>query len=219
VVAAAVVLGLLLTDRDVPPPQVTAPAPGSSTAPVAEPVTVADDERAAVLGIAATATEQVVEQVADPNELMTPRYARIYRRTLRHDDEPVTTATVVGTGLVGIDREQADVLVLLDRVDAEPENLLLHLRRDRGSWRVDDLAPLTTPVDHVEEPDRARSDLLTTAAGAVEGQVLAAGIASYDATQASVLAVTADHRLRVAMTLVDGTWRAEVSDLEPVSAD
>jgi hypothetical protein len=219
VAAVAVVLGLLLTGREVPPPEVTAPVPSASTAPVAVPLTVEDDDRAAVLATAASATQQVVEQVADPNALMTPRYARVYRHTVDSDADPVTTATVVGTGLVGIDREQADVLVLVDRADAEPENLLLHLRRDRGSWRVDDLAPVTAPVDHLDEPDRARRDLLAAATAAVSGEVLAAGVASYDTTSATVLAVTDDQRLRVAMSLVDGTWRAKVSAPDPVSAD
>ncbi|GAA4083500.1 hypothetical protein [Nocardioides kongjuensis] len=222
VVAVAVVLGLLLTGRDVPPPEVTAP-PRASTAPAAGPVPIEDAERAAVLSAAATATEQVVEQVADPNALMTPRYARIYRRTVGSDADPAAHATVVGTGLVGIDREQADVLVLLDRTDAEPENVLVHLRRDRGSWRVDDLAPLTAPAEHLDEPDPTRGDLLAAATQAaaqeVAGEVLAAGVATYDTTTASVLAVTEDQRLRVAMRLVDGTWRAKVSALEPVSAD
>ena len=217
VVAAAVVLGLLLTDRDVPPPQVSVPARSASTAPVAVPLTVEDDERAAVLSAAATAAEEIVEQVADPNALMTPRYARIYRRTLGDDSDPVPAATVVGTGLVGIDREQADVLVLVDRADSDPENLLVHLRRDRGSWRVDDLGPVTAPAEHLDEPDRARSNLLAAATEAVSGEVLAAGLASYDTTRATVLAVTGDQRLRVAMTLADGTWRAKVSELDPVS--
>lgn len=226
VVATAVVLGLLLSERDVPPPKVHGPAPSASTTAAAVPFAVEDDERAALLGVAASATEEIVDQVADATELMTPRYARVYRRTVDDDPDPVAAATVVGTGLVGIDRDAADVLVLVDRAEAEPTSVVLHLRRYRAQWRVDDLVPVTEPVAGVTEPDQGRRDVLAAAEeaarthGAEPAEVLAAGLAAYGPTSATVLvAAEGDVRLRVAMTLVDGTWAAKVSELEPVSAD
>lgn len=218
VAGTAVVLGLLLTGRDVPPPEVTGPVPSTGTTPVAVPVQVDDEEREAVLSVAATGTAQILDRTADPNALMTPRYARLYRRAVDDGAVPVAAATVVGSGLMGIDRDEADVLVLLDRAPAEPLDVALHLRRDRGSWRVDDLDQVTTPVTHLDEPDQERQDVLAAAGQAVPGQVLAAGLASYGPTAASVLVATDAGRLRVSMTLVDGSWQSKVSELEPVSA-
>ncbi|TQK68557.1 hypothetical protein [Nocardioides sp. SLBN-35] len=218
VAGTAVVLGLLLTGRDVPPPEVTGPVPSAGTTPVAVPVQVGDEERAAVLSLAATATAQILDRTADPNALMTPRYARLYRRAVDDGSVPVAAATVVGTGLMGIDRDEADVLVLLDRAPAEPADIALHLRRDRGSWRVDDLGQVTAAVSHLDEPDPERQDVLAAAGQAVPGEVLAAGLASYGPSAASVLVTTDGGRLRVNLTLVDGTWQPKVSELEPVSA-
>lgn len=214
VAATAVVLGLLLSERDVPPPQVTGPVPSVETEPVAVPVQVDDEERAAVLSIASSAAAQIVDRVADPRELMTPRYARAYRDAVDGDSAPAAATTTVGTGLMGIGRDEADVLVLLDRAPDEPTSLVLHLRRERGSWRVDDLAPVGASVTHVEEPDQQRRDLLAAAGQAVPGEVLAAGLASYQPAAASVLVVTGEgERLRVDMTQVDGAWQPEVAEL------
>lgn len=248
VVGTGVVLALLLTRGDVPPPRVERPAPRTTTTTAAVPVVVTDEERASALAFAETAATEIVstrsedlaDEVAAATDLMTPRYARSYRRAAADvggDDSAegtVVEARVVGTGLMGIDRDTADVLVFVDQAStqgaAKPvtsaTRFVLTLSRSRSQWRVDGLTPFTEAAEHVAEPDRVRDAVLTVAGEAARtrgkepAEVLAAGLARYDASSATVLVATSadagTERLRVAMALADGAW--SVSDVEVVSA-
>ncbi|MBM7517593.1 hypothetical protein [Nocardioides nitrophenolicus] len=218
VVATAVVLAVLLSGREVPPSRVQPPPTSASSTPSAVALVIGEEERGAALSLAATAAEQIIGEIPDAVDLMTPHYARLYRHAVDGGTDPAAPVTIAGAGLMGIDGASADVLVLVDRAE-DPSGVVLHLRRYRSQWRVDDLVPVTAPVDHLTEPDAARRAQLAAAQDAVPGEALAAGLAVSGPDAATVLVATRDRPLRVELALVDGSWRAEVAEVGEVSAD
>lgn len=274
---------------------------GSASTASGAPAAIPQAARDAALEFAGRAAREIVAtrfddleaEVTTATALMTPEFAATYRQTtdsLRDAGDSAGTvveAEVVGTGLIGISTDAADVLVFVDqsarRGEAEPtvtpSRFALALTRSGPDWLVGGMSLFAEDEPGTPEPDPARRQVIdaaetmvtafgnydyrdpqagidrvldlatggfatrfrdgagdlarqaTQARSVMRSEILASGLAQYDATSAVVLVATRgdvsnetsgdrpqdrSYRLRLTLTLVDGAWLT--SDLRFVAA-